>query len=102
MPPEYLETINSQLQPEVNQSHHYAGLFFLGFFTDVPTAVAVNIARDTIDPGPPLAIAYNPGDIALGNVAARHGSWLYHAYLQNSPNGNPILDLAGMIAGLVR
>lgn len=102
LPPEYLDTVNAVTHPENNQSHHYAGLFVLGFFTDAPTGIAVNIFRDTIDPGLPPRIAYNPGDISLGNVAARQGSWLRRAWARDSSNGNPIMDLAGLIAALAR
>lgn len=48
---------------EGNQSHHYAGLFVLGYFAGSNSATVVNVMRD-LD---------NPGDIALGNVAAEHG-----------------------------
>lgn len=51
---------------ELNQSHHHAGIFVLGYFTDPTFAIAVNFARD-LD---------NPGDIYLGNEAAIH-SWIF-------------------------
>ncbi len=49
-----------------NQSHHYAGIFTLGYFTDSNIASSINVGRDIS----------NPADIALGNVAAGHG-WNY-------------------------
>ena len=52
-----------------NQTHHYAGIFALGYFNGYETASAVNFARDSRLSGEP-----NPGDIALGEVAAKHGN----------------------------
>jgi hypothetical protein len=52
--------------PTYNQSHHYAGIFVLGYFTEPNTASFVNTVRDI----------GNPGDISLGNIAAGHG-WAY-------------------------
>jgi hypothetical protein len=57
---------------DFNPSHHYAGLFFLGYFLSQSTpggfpgaavAAAVNFKRDE----------NNPPDIALGNHAILHG-----------------------------
>ena len=60
LPSKYLDSENSSF----NQSHHYAGIFTLGYFEKSGFASVVNYLRDT----------NNPGDIALGNVAAKNGS----------------------------
>jgi RHS repeat-associated protein len=54
-----------------NQSHHYAGSFFLGYYIGPNAATLVNIARD-IDP-------FNFGDLTLGTVAAYDG-WIFHLF----------------------
>jgi len=43
-----------------NQSHHYAGIFYLSYFFSPPLAQAINFGRDPT----------NLGDILLGNKAA--------------------------------
>jgi RHS repeat-associated protein len=53
------------LNPNENQSHHYAGLFFLSYHTEPESAIIVNLARDPD----------NAGDILLGNRAADHAYW---------------------------
>jgi hypothetical protein len=50
----------------LNQTHHHAGIFVLGYFTTPTFAQGVNFARD-FD---------NKGDIYLGNEAATH-SWIF-------------------------
>ena len=62
---QYIDT----LSPEANQSHHYVGLFFLGYYTDTDVSIAINYFRDPD----------NPGDIFLGEQAARDGSY-FHRY----------------------
>jgi hypothetical protein len=52
--------------PTLDQAHHYAGIFVLGYFTEPNSASFVNTMRDL----------GNPGDIALGNFAAGSG-WAY-------------------------
>jgi len=74
---EYLDYTNNglpnsfldDLDSELNQSHHYAGIFVLGYFTESNTASSINTGRDTFD-------GFNPADITLGNIAAGHG-WVY-------------------------
>jgi hypothetical protein len=51
---------HDSLAPNDNQSHHYAGLYFLSYFAEPEVAVAINVLRDPD----------NNGDIALGNRAA--------------------------------
>jgi len=58
LPSEYLDKNRNE-----NQSHHYAGIFTLGYFTETNTASFVNWGRDYD----------NPGDVTLGNVAATDG-----------------------------
>ncbi|HVN53756.1 MAG TPA: hypothetical protein VMT46_05450 [Anaerolineaceae bacterium] len=48
------------LSPNDNQSHHYAGIFFLSYHVGSESAIAINYFRDTD----------NPGDINLGRQAA--------------------------------
>jgi len=48
------------IHPGENQSHHYAGIFFLSYFFGAGTGEAINYLRDS----------NNPGDINLGNGAA--------------------------------
>jgi hypothetical protein len=50
-----------------NQSHHYAGLFFLGYYIDPIAATAINHRRDS----------NNPGDIMLGDQAIEHAYFYY-------------------------
>jgi hypothetical protein len=58
--------------PDRNPSHHYAGLFYIGyFFSNVP-ATFVNWVRDG-----PLTGPANAPDLRLGNIAARHGDMLW-------------------------
>jgi hypothetical protein len=42
-----------------NQSHHYAGIFFLGYYVTSPLSNYLAYGRDTD----------NPGDVALGEIA---------------------------------
>jgi RHS repeat-associated protein len=48
--------------------HHYAGLFYLGYFAGTPAATVVNIGRE-VNQWPPIW-----PDVHLGNVAAIHAS----------------------------
>ena len=64
--------LNQQYQdihPSDNQSHHYAGLFFLGYFSGGGTAQIINFARDSD----------NPGDLNLGSGAAEDGTNFHNA-----------------------
>ena len=54
------------LADDLNPSHHYAGLLFLGYFAGGGISEIVNFARDY----------NNSPDIRLGNVASRHGARL--------------------------
>lgn len=67
------------LDPAQNQSHHYAGLFFFGYFTGAGGGVVGNLLRDA-DPG-----EFNAGDIRLGNVAAVDGARLGSSIWNASP-----------------
>jgi len=51
------------LDKKANQSHHYAGSFFLGYFLGHGLSIPISIRRDI----------KNPGDLLLGDVAAFHG-----------------------------
>jgi RHS repeat-associated protein len=59
----YIDTLNG---PTANQSHHFTGLFYLGYNAGFGAAAAVNYARDPD----------NPGDIYLGTAAAYYGSYI--------------------------
>jgi hypothetical protein len=48
------------IHPGSNQSHHYAGIFFLSYYVEPEIAIIVNLVRDPD----------NSGDISLGNKAA--------------------------------
>jgi hypothetical protein len=65
LPEEYLD----DLKPSENQSHHYVGIFFLGYYSGAAGGAGLNL-RDA-QPG-----QYNPGDLRLGTVAAIHGGYL--------------------------
>jgi RHS repeat-associated protein len=65
LPEEYLDDLKS----DENQSHHYAGIFFLGYHSGAGGGIGLNL-RDA-QPG-----QFNPGDIRLGTVAAIHGGYL--------------------------
>lgn len=52
--------LKQALRPNENQSHHYAGIFFLSYYTDPETALIINYARDPD----------NEGDVILGSRAA--------------------------------
>lgn len=78
LPEQYLDMEGN----DVNQSHHYAGIFFAGYFAGGPVGMAGNYGRDTD----------NPGDIALGAVAALHGARLRDQLLRFSP-----IDVANWI-----
>ena len=56
---QYFEVVNGKVFPNDNQSHHYAGAFFLGYYGGMTGGLAGNYFRDV----------HNPGDIALGNAA---------------------------------
>ncbi len=66
-----------------NQSHHYAGLFYLGYFGSQAIAETVNCLRDCGD--------LNFGDINLGITGARDGA----AFNGIAPN-----DLVSLILNL--
>ena len=71
-----------------NASHHYAGLFFLGYFTNGHLAASVNIARDADW----WNGEFNGGDLLLGDVAAYDGGNL------GNPHGQASLtDVSGWI-----
>ncbi len=50
--------------PNENQSHHFAGLFFLSYYTGSTIGIMINHLRDPD----------NPGDINLGKQAALDAS----------------------------
>ena len=52
-----------------NPAHHYAGLFYMGYWFGRIPGELTNWARDAV-------IGWNPPDIRLGDLAARHGSEL--------------------------
>jgi len=59
-----------------NQSHHYAGIFFLGYFAEPETAFLVNAGRDLFDKR-----GINYGDINLGTQASIDAyNFRYYAY----------------------
>jgi RHS repeat-associated protein len=53
-----------------NQSHHWAGLFYMGFFFEAWVGQSVNVARE-INQWPP-----NTPDITLGSIAVNQGRML--------------------------
>jgi len=57
--PDYLDSLGRRQ----NQSHHYAGIFFLGYYAGPQASSIIELGRDSD----------NPGDLRLGGVAARHG-----------------------------
>jgi RHS repeat-associated protein len=63
-----------------NQSHHFVGLMFQGFYSGYNVAALINRARDSD----------NPGDINLGNVGAMCGAVLHS-------NGMSLQQLQGVI-----
>ena len=75
---EYLDINESE-----NQSHHYAGIFFLAYYTDYEIAMTVNYLRDT----------NNPGDMNLGNTAAYQAYFFRYYFYEPSA-------LAQLIDGL--
>jgi RHS repeat-associated protein len=82
LPEVYLDSLED---PASNQSHHYAGLFFLGYYAGGPGGISGNLVRDALT-------KYNAGDVALGNLAAFHGACLRDPFLRISP-----LDIANWI-----
>ncbi len=58
------------IRRNVNQSHHYAGMFFLGYYMDPAAATAINHRRDS----------NNPGDIMLGDQAI-NDAYIFNNYL---------------------
>ncbi len=60
-----------------NASHHYAGLFFVGYYGKALGGIIVNLARDADFWNPKPDQGYNPGDIALGNAAVLDGARFY-------------------------
>jgi hypothetical protein len=65
------EKYQDSVHPGENASHHYAGLFFLGYFTNGHLAAAANLGRDAdVWNG---ADEFNSGDIMLGDAAAYDG-----------------------------
>jgi hypothetical protein len=66
LPESYLDS----LEPQANQSHHFAGNFYLGYFAGYTQAGFVNLARD-FD---------NPGDINLGAAAALAGAFFRYGF----------------------
>jgi RHS repeat-associated protein len=57
---EGLDTGYLDVKSTENQSHHYAGIFFLAYFFGSNEAMALNYGRDS----------KNPGDVNLGNAAS--------------------------------
>jgi RHS repeat-associated protein len=60
--------------PGENASHHYAALFFLGYFGTAPGGILGNLGRDADFWNREPDQGYNPGDVALGNAAALDGA----------------------------
>ncbi len=83
----YIDSINS----DESQAHHYAGLFFLGYFAGSGIAGMVNFGRDGVNLAI-LDLQLNLGDVYLGDVAASDGM---HFALTGQPN-----DLSMMISNL--
>jgi len=92
---ESIENLQSQYldkRSSENQSHHYAGLFYLGYFGGETMGILVNFGRDTINPKP-LGIDWNQGDLNLGKIGAIHGDQLGHLRIQNANVANWIRSL---------
>jgi hypothetical protein len=67
------------LVDDSNPSHHYAGLFFLGYFAQIaPVGKAVNYARESD--------TNNRPDIELGNIAVDQGVHFRLGYSDPAPN----------------
>jgi len=49
-----------------NQSHHYTGLFYLGYFAGPGAGMSAGFVRDVV-------LGYDPGDMRLGDQAAVDG-----------------------------
>lgn len=85
LPERYIDS----LAPADHQSHHYAGILFLAFYSSGASGVTVNLARDIWSPNT-RRVEVNPGDIRLGNVAASHAGRLIGYYwgsnIRNLPN----------------
>jgi RHS repeat-associated protein len=89
---DYIHESNDGLNPDFidsrkdweNQSHHYAGIFFLGYFAGQEIASGINEVRDNL-------IRPNAGDVNLGEVAASDGA-AFHSMLPS--------DLADLIRDL--
>jgi len=60
-----------ELVDDENPSHHYAGLFYMGYFFGDWFGASVNWLRDG-----PLS-DYSQPDLDLGNLAAQHGEMLW-------------------------
>lgn len=82
----YVDTLN----PEANQSHHYAGAFFVAYFTGATPGLVTNLVRE-IQPG-----EFNPGDIYLGSAATLHAIYLRGSGWQVTP-----MDVPNLIRQLV-
>jgi len=72
------------LEGNDNQSHHYAGLFFAGYYTSPVGGFVVDYIRDAM----PFTGGLNPPDMYLGAVAAEDG-WNFRNDL--SPSDVPDL-----------
>jgi hypothetical protein len=83
LPEEYLDSLDLI----ANQSHHYAGAFYAGYFAGAVLGVGINFGRDIDE--------YNPGDINLGNIAAGQGVLFQNPRFMAEP-----LDLPGWIDSL--
>lgn len=75
-----------RLDNQTNQSHHYAGIFFLAYFETPIVAHAANFMRDPD----------NPGDINLGNAA------LIDAWSFRQSTSTDLGILADMISALIQ
>ena len=82
------------LVDDPNPSHHYAGLFYLGYFFGPAAGYASNWLRDG-----PLSGLSNP-DLNLGYVAVSHGSMLYDGIISMAEVGLAVTYAADARSGL--
>jgi len=82
------------IQPDnTDQAHHYAALFYIGFWFGTETGLIANHLRDGIcDIGP---FQFSPEDLRLGDIAAYHGDLLLNDYILISQLGNLIRSQLG-------
>ena len=84
----------ASLVDDPNPSHHYAGLFYLGYFFGPAAGYASNWLRDG-----PLSELSNP-DLNLGYVAVSHGSMLYDGIISMAEVGLAVTYAVDARSGL--